>query len=162
MVTILAKRSVLMEEMKKTEQPIPLKPKEKEPLWPMDEEQKAQWRKEMKEVAERVKNPLPLDILTPERKLEIQMLAKEAALEVYNKTPRKRKEEEPAHERKTKVKSESTRQTRLGQTKLIDSLLKEGKNDKQIFDAVREKIPTYPADKLPKLIKLRQYHMKKK
>jgi hypothetical protein len=164
MVIIPAKReNVLMEEIKKTPAPIPPKPKEREPLWPMDEEQKIQWRKEMKLMEEKAKNPPPPDILTPERKAEIHAMAAASAAAAFERLPRRKssKEDEP-RERKTKVKTESTRQTRLGQTKLIDSLLKEGKNDKQIFDAVREKIPAYPADKLPKLIKLRQYHMKKK
>lgn len=76
---------------------------------------------------------------------------------------KKREDKEEKRVAKAKVKEEKKegRQTRLGQTKLIDTLLKAGKTEKEIFDTVREKIPSYPADKLPKLIKLRQYHVKK-
>jgi hypothetical protein len=112
---------------------------------------------------EKAKNPPPPDVLTPERKAEIHAMAAASAAAAFERLPRRKssKEDEPK-ERKTKVKSDSHRQTRLGQTKLIDELLKAGKSDKEVFDTVRVKIPTYPADKLPKLIKLRQYHLKKK
>ena len=134
-------------------------------MWPMDDEQKIQWRKELKEREEKAKLPPQEYVMTPERKAEIHAQAVSAALEAYARMPKKRKsEEEPTTKaaKRIKVKSENHRQTRLGQTKLIDELLKAGKSDKEVFDAVREKIPTYPADKLPKLIKLRQYHIKKK
>lgn len=60
------------------------------------------------------------------------------------------------------VPTHEPRQLRLGQTKLIDDLMDKGLNDQEIFDGVRKEIPEYPEDKLPKLIKLRHYHKKKR
>lgn len=135
-----------------------------EPVWPMDDEQKVQWRKQVAELAARreIKNQeLPL---SPERKAEIHRWAVEAAQRTFipgHAVTRKEIPEEPK-ERVKKEKKPSGRQARLGQTKLIDELLRAGKNEKEVFEVVRTKIPEYPADKLPKLIKLRQYHVKQK
>lgn len=134
----------------------------KEPIWPMDDEQLAQWKKDMAEMKVRAKLPKKEEPLTPERRAEIHKMATEAAHRLASSRRSVTKIKPVAEPKERAIKEKKAgRQQRLGQTKLIDDLLKAGKNEKEIFDTVREKIPSYPADKLPKLIKLRQYHVKK-
>lgn len=141
--------------------PEPLPIRKKGPIWPMDDDQLAQWLKDMALLAETRKTKPKEAPLTAERRAEIHKLAAEHAARFVDRfkpvTKAVVKEvKQPAAEKK------STRQKRLGQTKLIDELIKQGKSEKEIFDAVREKIPEYPEIGLPKLIRLRQYHSKKK
>lgn len=143
------------------------------PIWPIDpettEEFYARLTLERKALAAK-REAFLKTIDTPEHLAAIRA----SAIEAVSKMPTRyipssvatKKQEDKVEKREAKAKAktekkESGRQTRLGQTKLIDTLLKAGKTEKEIFNTVREKIPTYPADKLPKLIKLRQYHVKK-
>ena len=133
----------------------------KEPLWPIEPEQLELWKQERarhdKEVEAFMK-----EIESPAHLIAVQASARVAAQKIIATWPKSKVVEETKEPKvkEAKPKKES-RQNRLGQTKLIDDLLKSGKSEKEIFDTVREKIPAYPADKLPKLIKLRQYHVKK-
>ena len=142
------------------------------PIWPLPEGETLEQfkaRREAEKAADAKKREDFLKSLdTPEHLAAIRASAIEAA----SKLPSRHipiptsKQEVKAEKREAKAKAkaekkDSGRQNRLGQTKLIDDLIKVGKTEKEIFDAVREKIPAYPADKLPKLIKLRQYHVKK-
>lgn len=51
---------------------------------------------------------------------------------------------------------------RMGQCKLVDGLIKEGKTDDQIAKEVKERIPEYPEEKIRPLIKIRRAHMERK
>jgi hypothetical protein len=133
----------------------------KTPLWPVEPEQLELWKQERALHEERVKSFLK-EIESPSHIALVQASARDAAQKKMAMAPRAKVSDEPKEVvvKAPKAKKES-RQTRLGQTKMIDDLLKAGKTEKEVFDTVREKIPAYPADKLPKLIKLRQYHVKK-
>jgi hypothetical protein len=149
--------------------PVPEKEEKRlTPIWPIEPETIIEWKGEV-ELREKAKVAFLKGIDT----LEHLSAVRASAVEAVSKIParyvpsisKKQEDKEERREAKAKAKTEkkvSTRQKRLGQTKLIDELLKAGKNEKEVFDAVREKIPTYPADRLPKLIKLRQYVVKKK
>ena len=139
------------------------------PIWPIEPEQIAEWAATDARLAKE-REAFLKSIDSPEHLAKVRASAAEAASKIvtrhvsYSVKKKEDAREEKAEAKKVKAaepKKESTRQTRLGQTKLIDELLKAGKNEKEVFDTVREKIPSYPADKLPKLIKLRQYHIKK-
>ncbi len=143
------------------------------PIWPLPEGQTIeQFRAEL--AAERARMAKEREaflkqIDSPENLAKVAEAGRQAAARLPSRhisEPTRKQEEktEKAAAKKAKAaepKKESGRQNRLGQTKLIDELIKSGKTEKEIFDTVRTKIPTYPADKLPKLIKLRQYHVKK-
>jgi hypothetical protein len=131
------------------------------PLWPVEPEQIEIWKAERAVIDSKIVAHLK-EIESPSHIELVIAAAREAAQKKMAMAPRAKVYDEPKEvtAKTPKVKKES-RQTRLGQTKLIDDLLKAGKTEKEVFDTVREKIPAYPADKLPKLIKLRQYHVKK-
>lgn len=133
----------------------------KTPLWPVEPEQLELWKLERNLHEEKVKSFLK-EIESPAHLAAVQASGREAAQKKMAMAPRAKVSEEVKEPiiKTPKAKKES-RQTRLGQTKMIDDLLMAGKTEKEVFDTVREKIPAYPADKLPKLIKLRQYHVKK-
>lgn len=125
-----------------------------EPIWPVE-------LSEWKEAMAKMKVPQKKEEeITPERKEEIRRWAKEAVERWWKSRPttraeKKEKEDAPA----AKVKP-AGRQKRLGQTKLIDDLLRAGKTEAEITEAVKTQIPSYPVDRIPKMIKLRQYHIK--
>jgi len=131
----------------------------KEAVWPVEPGQMSLWKLET-EQAHRKRELFLQSLDTPEhldsvREAGAASAQKKMSLKSQATPPREIVDKEP------KLKK-VPRQNRLGQTKLIDGLLRAGKNEKEIFAAVREQIPSYPADKLPKLIKLRQYHVTKK
>jgi hypothetical protein len=133
----------------------------KTPLWPVEPEQMELWKQER--VAHDLKVEAFLkEIESPSHIEAVQASGRASAQKKMEMAPRAKVHEEVKEPiiKTPKAKKES-RQTRLGQTKMIDDLLKAGKTEKEVFDTVRIKIPEYPADKLPKLIKLRQYHVKK-
>ncbi len=144
------------------------------PIWPLPDDQtieqyRAQLDAERAATAKK-REAFLKEIDSPENLARVRAAAIEAASKLPSKhipsdvASKKKEDKEEKREAKAKAKTEKKekgRQNRLGQTKLIDDLIKVGKTEKEIFDAVREKIPAYPADKLPKLIKLRQYHVKK-
>ena len=132
----------------------------KMPIWPVEPEQLELWKIERNLHDEKVKAFLK-EIESPVYIAEVRASARASAQKQIAMAPRA-KVSEAAKEptvKEPKAKKES-RQTRLGQTKMIDDLLKAGKTEKEVFDMVSEKIPAYPKEKLPKLIKLRQYHVK--
>jgi len=133
----------------------------KTPIWPVEPEQMELWKQERNLHEKRVEAFMK-EIESPEHIALVRASGRASALQKMAMAPRPKVSDEPREVvvKQPKAKKES-RQTRLGQTKMIDDLLKAGKTEKEIFDTVREKIPAYPADKLPKLIKLRQYHVKK-
>lgn len=138
----------------------PEAPKKKEgPIWPIEPEQMEAWKK-LRETAEaaakeflaQLESPLALDATAES--------GREAAKR-SNVSRAPREAVEAPKEKPAKVKKESkNKQKRLGQTKLIDDLLKAGKSEQEIIAEVRSKIPLYPADKIPQMIKLRRYHVK--
>lgn len=129
------------------------------PIWPVDLDV---WKKNMAEIEAR-QAVKPDDVLSPERKEEIARWARQAAQRWWDSRPKSRvvekKEEETVA--KTKAPKEGGRQKRLGQTKLIDDLLRAGKSEAEITEAIKTQIPSYPVERIPKMIKLRQYHVKK-
>jgi hypothetical protein len=133
----------------------------KTPIWPVEPEQLLLWKEE-RALHEKKIETFMKEIESPAHLEAVRASAREAAQRKMAMAPRAKITDEPKESvvKQPKAKKES-RQTRLGQTKMIDDLLKAGKTEKEIFDTVREKIPAYPSDKLPKLIKLRQYHVKK-
>ncbi len=128
-------------------------------LWPGDENEQEAHRQKTKQIYDKIdaerKKPL-----SPEQKEELRQLAiKHAAAARSRFAPQKKVE---VKEEKTVVEKEpKNRQQRMGQTKFIDNLLKKGRSDKEIYDAVRKEISAYPEEKIYKLIKLRKYHLSK-
>jgi hypothetical protein len=132
-----------------------------ERIWPVEFDQIRQWAAEDVVYAKK-REDFQKYLDSSEYLEKVRASAKESVKRWTESRPHDKVYEEVKEPKvkQPKVKKAS-RQTRLGQTKMIDDLLKLGKTEKEIFDTVREKIPEYPADKLPKLIKLRQYHVKK-
>lgn len=133
-----------------------------EPIWPLDKPLDV-WKKERE--AERLEaDKKKADFLkwvdSPEHLAEVRASAAKAV----EALPKHyiRSEEKPVKEKVVKEPKEKKKgsQNRLGQTKLIDELLKAGKSETEIIATVKEKIPLYPADKIPQMIKLRRYHVK--
>jgi hypothetical protein len=88
---------------------------------------------------------------------------KTAATERESKMSEQNAEEVSAEEVSAEAPQVKKKRTvvRLGQTKLIDKLLKDGKTDEQVLEEVKTQIPQYPAEKIPQLIKIRKAHLKK-
>jgi len=132
---------------------------EKEPIWPMSEEELVQWKKEQA-VASKVKSQ-EVSILSVAEKAMYEKEKKTSADTFKAEMKALRHELAPVKTTTTAATTEQPRrQNRLGQTHEIDILVKEGKNDQEIEKILRQKIPAYPAEKWPKLIKLRRYHLK--
>ncbi len=141
----------------------------KEPIWPVDDIEV--WKKEVAQagaliknqekqakVDEKTKRDWAIDKAKIKAELADLRQQHQEKFGTKKKKGRKPKEKRPA----TIDHSRVPRQHRLGQTKLIDSYIKEGKSDSEIIASVKEKIPAYPSEKLPKLVKLRRYHTKVK
>lgn len=137
-------------------------PKKKEGTpWPCEPEQLVQWKVE----AEVVEKERKLFISQIESPLALEATAASGVAAAQKKmilTPRKASEPKEAKETKAEKKARAPkegRQNRLGQTLLVDSLLKTKKTDLEIYEEVRRKIPLYPEEKIMKLVKLRKYHL---
>jgi len=129
------------------------------PIWPMSDEELIKWKADM----EAMKTAPPTFPVLSE-KLKAKFIAERKAFfkeildEIKKETPVKASKKSTS----SAVEDNPARQQRMGQTKMIDDLIKEGKSDDEIEKIIREKIPAYPAERLPKLIKLRHYHLKNK
>lgn len=132
----------------------------KTPIWPVEPEQLELWKVERNLHEEKVKAFLK-EIESPAHIAAVQASGREAAQKKMARAPRAKILDETKEPiiKTPKAKKES-RQIRLGQTTMIDDLLKAGKTEKEVFEEVSVRIPAYPKDKLPKLIKLRQYYVK--
>ena len=134
-----------------------------EPIWPIDPETVAEFKKriasERKEADQR-REAFLKECDSPENLARVRAAAVAAVAAMPTRHVRS-SEEKPVKEKAVKEKKEKKKsQNRLGQTKLIDTLLKAGKSEAEIIAEVKEKIPLYPAEKIPQMIKLRRYHVK--
>lgn len=150
-----ALKLAITERLAKAEEPIV---ERSEPIWPVEldvwkaEVEKIKlWAKEKKE-----------EVITPERKAELHGWARQSVERWWASRSRTRVEKKEEPVAKVKAIKPEGRQKRLGQTKLIDDLLKAGKSEAEITEEVKKQIPSYPIERIPKMIKLRQYHVKKK
>lgn len=134
------------------------------PIWPIEPETIAEWKVNAGRLQKEAEAFLK-SIDAPEHLAKIRAAASNAAVRIptraISSTAKKAGAKAEAREAKAAEPKKESRQTRLGQTKLIDELLRAGKTAEEIMKEVAIKIPLYPKDKLPKLIKLRQYHVKK-
>jgi len=51
---------------------------------------------------------------------------------------------------------------RFGQTKLADELLNQGLTFDQVVEEIKKRLPLYPADKIPQLVRIRMSGLKTK
>ena len=135
-------------------------------LWPVEPEQIAAWKAEdaakaevSKLFIEQLESPLALEATAASGRAAAE---KKMALSPYRERVVDSEKAAPEPKISSKKLPKEGRQNRLGQTKLIDDLLRAGKSEAEIIAEVTAKIPAYPADKIPKMIKLRQYHIKPK
>lgn len=140
-----------------------------EPIWPTSDEDLVKWKAWMKDAPKRAAEQLKVNT-KKEREKKEWTIKKEVLLkeirelqeQINAKRPAKRGRKKGSKKKERVVSLRPPRQQRLGQTKLIDKLLDKKMTDLEIFNEVQKEIPDYPKEKLPKLIKLRKYHQKKR
>lgn len=134
-----------------------------EPIWPIEPETVIEFKKRIaseRKEADAKREAFLKECDSPENLARVRAAAVAAVAALPTRHVRS-SEEKPVKEKVVKEPKEKKKsQNRLGQTKLIDELLRAGKNEAEIIATVKEKIPLYPAEMIPQMIKLRRYHVK--